>query len=58
MHGSDSDDDPEPREVKMHRCSDKEYEKFFEPAEQYTGEVATLSELGGLYCVDWSELNF
>ena len=58
VFGSDSDSDPEPRTVKMHRCTDAEYDQFFEPAEQYTKEVATLKELGGLYCVDWTELNF
>ena len=55
---SDSDSGSQLREVKMHRCSDAEYAKFFEPGEQFSQEVATMNELGGLYCVDWAALNF
>lgn len=58
VRGSDSENDPQPREVKMHRCTDAEYAKFFEPGEQFSQEVATMNKLGGLYCVDWAALNF
>ena len=38
--------------IKIHRCTDEDYEAFYAPASDYEENFASLKEKKTLYCID------
>ena len=37
----------------MHQCTEKDFQKFYEPHQHYTERFRKLQESGALQCIDW-----
>ena len=41
----------------MHRCTEADLAKFYEPEKSTKPRVEAFRETGGLFCLDWQKLN-
>ena len=37
----------------MHTCTEKDFDKFYEPSEQYANRFEYLRQSGSMQCIDW-----
>ena len=44
--------------VRLHECTEEDYAKFYPPDETASNTVKKFKEKGGLFCIDWTQVDF